>query len=36
MNRREFLLVTGALALAAGCSSDASAEGTITVYRSPT
>jgi hypothetical protein len=36
MNRRDFLLASAALALAAGCSADAAAENTITVYQSPT
>lgn len=35
MKRRDFLLAGAALALAAGCSSDAAAENTITVYQSP-
>ncbi|HWI15351.1 MAG TPA: twin-arginine translocation signal domain-containing protein [Burkholderiales bacterium] len=36
MNRRNFLLAGAALALAAGCSSEAAAENTVTVYQSPT
>lgn len=36
MKRRDFLLAVAALSAAAGCSADAAADDTITVYQSPT
>jgi ABC-type glycerol-3-phosphate transport system substrate-binding protein len=36
MNRRTFILATVAAAVAAACSSEATADDTITVYQSPT